>query len=334
MADVSRPPVRGEAHDRGQLFLVGALALAVTFVVLALVMNGVIYTENVSARDLATSTAPAIEYENEAKSVAATLVATERGDDYDELEATVAGGLSAWSNTTQPFGAVEGRLAGVEDTTGSNGTALAQDTSDRNFTSVNDAESWTLATDVKTRDAWINATPEVSEDDIENETFADLTDDGGPFYINVTDGGGVDVTVFVYEDENSDDACVAVFDGDTYENSSCADAENIYVDLVDGTYGENSIDQSDEHGWLQVLERAGPDHTLEFGNADASDGTYQFVVDAEDDDVESDNFGTDPDAEPYAERALYDVEFQIRYRSQNVRYEATVRVAPGEPTYE
>ena len=332
MADVNRSHGRDQDHDRGQLFLVGALALAVTFVVLALVMNGVIYTENVSARDLATSTAPAIEYENEAKSVAATLVATERGDGYDELEATVAGGLAAWSNTTQPFGAVEGRLAGVENTTGSNGTALAQDESDRNFTSVNDTESWTLADDVKTRDAWINATPEVTEDDIQSEDFADLTDDDGPFHLNVSDGGGQDVTVFVYEDNS--EACVAVFDGVTYNDSSCVPGENIYVDLVDGTYGENSIDQSDEHEWLQVLERAGPDHTLEFGNADASDGTYQFVVDAEDDDVESNNFGTDPDAEPYAERVLYATEFQVRYRTQNVRYEATVRVAPGEPTYD
>ena len=332
MADVSRPPVRGEAHDRGQLFLVGALALAVTFVVLALVMNGVIYTENVSARDLATSTAPAIEYENEAESVAVQLVTTERGDDYDELEATVAGGLSAWSNTTQPFGAVEGRLAGVENTTGSNGTVLAQDESNRNFTSVNDTESWTLATDVKTRDAWINATPEVTEDDIENETVPDLTDDDGPFHLNVTDGGGEDVTVFVYEDENSGDACVAVFDGGTYENSSCVSGENIYVDLVDGTYGENPIDQSDEHEWLQVLERAGPDHTLEFGNPDQATGTYQFVVD--DEYLDEETFGTDPDADPYAEGALYDVEFELRYRTQNVRYEATVRVAPGEPTYE
>ena len=333
MADVSRPRGRSRDHDRGQLFLVGALALAVTFVVLALVMNGVIYTENVSARDLATSTAPAIEYENEAKSVAAHLVTVERGDDYDELEATVAEGLSAWSNTTQPFGAVQGRLAGIENTTASNGSALAQDNETRNFTAVNDAESWTLASGVDTRDAWINATPDGEESDIEDEDFGNLTDVGGPFYLNVTDGGGQDVTVFVYEDENSDDVCVAVFDGGTYENSSCAAGENLYLDLVGGTYGESPVDQSDEQEWLQVLERAGTGHDLEFGNADAADGTYQFVVDAEYGEVEA-NFGTDSDAEPYAERTLYDAEFQVRYRTQNVRYESMVRVAPGEPAYE
>ncbi|AUX07957.1 hypothetical protein AArcSl_0302 [Halalkaliarchaeum desulfuricum] len=332
MADVSQLLPRGDDHDRGQLFLVGALALAVTFVVLALVMNGVIYTENVSARDLATSTAPAIEYENEAKSVAAHLVTTERGDDYSQLEANVAGGLSAWSNTTQPFGAVEGRIAGVEDTTGSNGTALAQDNSTRNFTSGDETVSWTLATDVKTRDAWINATPEVTEDDIDGEDYQDLTADDGPFHLNITDGGGQVVTLFVYE--NGGDACVAVFDDETYENSSCTPGtDTVYVDLVSGTYGESPDDQSEEHEWLQVLERAGPDHTLEFGNADEVTGTYQFVVDAEYDDVEA-NFGSDPDAEPYAEKVLYVVEFQVRYRTQNVRYETTVCVAPGEPSYE
>lgn len=347
MADVTSPEPStlrknepSDATDRGQLFLVGALALAVTFVVLALVMNGVIYTENVSARDLATSTAPAIEYENEAKSVAAHLIADERGgDDYDEMTANVISGLAAWNSATHPFDSVEARIAGIENPTAGPGTALSQDPQDpqdpRSLTDVADTESWTLADGVNTRDAWIATTPSVSESDIENQTYADLTGDDGPFHLNVTVGGEEDLTVFVYEDQDSTDAdaCVAVFDADSYENSECVASDSIYVDLVDGTYAESMDENGEPMDELPVLERVGEGHTLAFGNGDGATGTYQFVVDAEYSAVEA-NFGADPDADPYAERALYDVEFQFRYRTENVRYETTVRVAPGEPAYE
>jgi hypothetical protein len=42
--------VANVAHERGQLILVAGLTIAVTFVVLALVLNGVIYTENLGTR--------------------------------------------------------------------------------------------------------------------------------------------------------------------------------------------------------------------------------------------------------------------------------------------
>lgn len=334
MADVSgRMDAEVADHDRGQLFLIGALALAVTFVVLALVMNGVIYTENVSARDLGTSTTPAIEFEEEARDVADHLLSSERGGaDYDEITTNVTRGMTNWSNTTQPFGSVQGRLATIEDPSASNGTALEQGNHTRNFTDKDAEESWGLASDVNTREAWINATPSVEEDDVESEDFDDLTNDTGPFYLNVTDGSRTD-TVFLYEN-SSGDACVAVFEDRNHENDTCVSGDDARVDLVSGTIEGVSSGDEDELGELRVLERVGEGHDLEFGNGDGATGTYHFVVDAERSAVGSGfHAGSGADS-PRAVRALYDLEFRLEYRTANVHYDVAVRVAPEEPEYE
>lgn len=340
MADVSpieRPSRDSAGDDRGQLFLIGALALAVTFVVLALVMNGVIYTENVSARDLGTSTTPAIEYENEARNVAGRLLADERGSGYDEMRGNVTGGLGNWSDTTQPFGSAEGRLAGVEEPSASNGTALEQANGSRELTAADGGSSWELADDVRTRDAWINATPTVAEGDVDGTDFGNLTNDTGPVHLNVSNGSTTQ-TVFLYE--NGSTTCVAVFEDGTYLSEGCVpdDDARLRLDLVSGTYADAAGGGESELAELRVLERAGGDHDLEFGNGDAANGTYRFVVDAEvgSTNVHDSRFNTTgPDADsPRAVKVPYDADFRIRYRTTNVRYEAAVHVAPGEPDYE
>ncbi|MEF8780970.1 MAG: hypothetical protein V5A46_09860 [Haloferacaceae archaeon] len=321
--------------DRGQLFLVGALGLAVTFLVLALVMNGVIYTENVSARDLGTSTAPVIEYEVEAREVAERLVAGERGGaSYDQMEANVTGGLANWSGAAQPFGALGGDVVAIENSTASNGTELNQSPS-REFTDEGGTASWVLATDVTTRGAWMVATPSVTVSDIETEGFGNLTHSSGPFHLNVTDGSTTE-TVFLYEN-GSGDACVAVFENGSHEADGCVPGGSLRVDLVNGTYEDVSTGDETELRELRVFDRVGEGHDLEFGNGDAADGTYEFVVDAERGSANVNDAGFNDGTgagSPRAVRALYDVEFDLTYRSGNVRYEATIRIAPGEPEYE
>lgn len=321
--------------DRGQLFLVGALGLAVTFLVLALVMNGVIYTENVSARDLGTSTAPAIEFEGEAREVAGRLVAGERGGaGYAEMEANATSGLANWSGAAQPFGAVEGDIVAMENSTATSGTELNQ-TPSRAFTDVGGAASWTLASDVTTRGAWVEATPSATVSDVETESFGDLTGSSGPFHLNVTDGSTTE-TVFLYGN-GSGDACVAVFENGSHEADGCVSGGSVRVDLVNGTYEDVSTGDETELQELRVFDRVGEGHDLEFGNGNAADGGYEFVVDAErgSANVHDAGFNAGPSAgSPRAVRVLYDVEFDLTYRSANVRYEATIRVAPGEPEYE
>ncbi|MFC6906301.1 DUF7261 family protein [Halalkalicoccus tibetensis] len=78
-------------HDRGQLLLVAGLTIAVTFVVLALVLNGVIYTETVGTRTADVGERDALAAEALAVDHVATM--TSSGTDAGTFEAE----LDAWT---------------------------------------------------------------------------------------------------------------------------------------------------------------------------------------------------------------------------------------------
>lgn len=100
MADVAR--------DRGQLLLVAGLTIAVTFVVLALVLNGVIYTETVGTRTADVGERDALAAEALAVDHVATTIAS--GTEAETFEAE----LDAWTERVLAHETRTGSYVGVD----------------------------------------------------------------------------------------------------------------------------------------------------------------------------------------------------------------------------
>jgi len=131
MADVAR----FREGDRAQLFLVGALALAVIFVVLAVLLNTAIYTGNIATRDVGPGTGVVVEYEQAATGMADRSLRTvniENNSNYTNLETTFNDTVSIWSdraNTHSSAALADAHVSVVET---KRGTKIGQNGT-RNF---------------------------------------------------------------------------------------------------------------------------------------------------------------------------------------------------------
>ena len=143
MADLSR---RGR---RGQILLITAFVLAVLFVGLALVMNSVIYSENLATRadtttsqpilhanSMETGTEDVIRYINE-HNTSPSLT------DYSPLRTDLEEAFENISDISSRHSLRDGQV--TNDSLGRqfNGTWIRQTDATRNFTDKNHAETWT-----------------------------------------------------------------------------------------------------------------------------------------------------------------------------------------------
>ena len=327
-----------DVDDRGQLLLVGALTFAVIMVALAVLLNAAIYTGNVATRDAGPGTGEAIEYENEAASMARSTIAAindrETGS-YPDRRLNFTGTVDTWSLNARTHASAALADASVEvlgDPT--RGTAIRQ-TAERNMTDSNTDPNWTVANDTKVRSFRLN----VSQDSLqmppddenltdrlfgENTTphyyqirfdESDTTDQWTVFFAqNATDTVTEDVTILVQND------------GTTIGDPCAVPAENdrVVVDVTDTQVGNQHC------AALQTMF-GGLDapYTISYRNGTNATGTYSLVVDRRIDRLQT-GADTTGGTEPAATRALYDADLRITYRTDGVYYRTEIRIAPGE----
>src|SRR6056297_2455049 len=109
---------------RGQMLLVAALGLAVAFVALALVLNAVVFTENLATRNPDPAD-DALAYEGAVtEGVGGLLAETNRHDDadYDSLDDALRAGVVAWDANASRLVAADGTVTSVDLNDTSNGT--------------------------------------------------------------------------------------------------------------------------------------------------------------------------------------------------------------------
>ena len=159
MADLS-PGSRREG-ERGQLLLIGAFIIAVSFVVLALVVNSAIFTENLATRDEVAGSGDALEYRQEVTQSGGDVLteinqnnSIDTSDQDDKLEENL-GYINTQGGLQQ---SAQGRIVEIEN--GSvvieTGIKVAQDTS-RPFSNTSATSDfpavvtdWVVVEDVET----------------------------------------------------------------------------------------------------------------------------------------------------------------------------------------
>jgi hypothetical protein len=292
-------------RDRAQLILVGAFALAVMFVALALVMNAAIYTENLATRSESAGTADTQSFERatttaaiEALEYANEVTASEGTSGYAELEANVSDAMETYYNVTRQQQARRGQLVEVDIASTTQGTNIFDNEND--FRGPSGGDDWRLASNVDdTRKFRIDVDSFDTTSDDEFRVVANYTE---TWYLNVSH----DAT---YE--------VGINDSGSYTACPTPGAPPFTIDVSAGTVGGTHCPALDLH------EVPGPYH-LEFENGSVAGGEYSVFVD----EVES---WSSPDSDdPVANEALYDMEVDLTYWTPELRYRTTIRVAPGE----
>ncbi|SEV97763.1 DUF7261 family protein [Halobacterium jilantaiense] len=285
--------------DRGQMLLVAALGLAVAFVALALVLNAVVFTENLATRN-PDAADDALAFEGAVtEGVGGLLAETNRHNDtdYATLDDALRAGVVAWDANASRLTAADGTVTAVELRAATNGTRIVQETAGA-FTADDGATAWMVAGDVSGVRRFVVVADPAST---------------SPVSVNVSDGDGdywrVDVA-----DDGSGDATVTVTENGSTVTIPHDDA-TVAVDLTEGT-----VNGSD----AGVTFAAGVDAPFDVtvSDGDRATGRYQLFVDRE-----LGAFATDA---PTTRPAIYRATVDVTVHRSSVTYESPVALAPED----
>lgn len=313
MADVTG------GRSRAQLLLVGALALAVIFLSLSLLLNSVIYTENLATRQTHADV-------EKAQSFRAAVVdglggaiehANRRhGPDFADRRDAYRAATDHWIPMLANHSATDGLAAGVDPRSVQQGTRIVDADASTGIVRRDGAGDWTMATDSTVRHFRLNVSL-ASVDQPDDTTI--VVDDGTPQDVIVEDGGS--------------GPQVRVAGRGTCELT--AGRIDVGAGTVDG-----------EHCPPLADVRPTGDVNVRVENGDRIATTYSFVVDRHPEGfrtaVDTANFPgqcTPPSpptyaasnaSNPYTTPAIYASTARISVATQDLDYRRTVRAAPGE----
>lgn len=298
--------------DRGQILVVGAFAIALLLVALAVVLNGAAVTENLATDGDGGAVRDAIRLERDAKAgVAGAMVAVNR-EGYEteaDLETALVDAVAEWSAAADENGANRGVSVTVDDVSvGSYGVRVAQENDSRTFADANGSADWTLASDADDVPLF---RARLNRSSLTNETAGD------PFTVIATDGADTWRATFV---DNGTATNVTV-EGPGGTTTCSTTANETAVDFVAGSLGNQSCSALSFSDDL-----AGP-YTVGFENATNATGTFELVVGPNATVADDGRFGADG---PTRSPALYEVQVSVDYESARVSYGNTITVEVGE----
>ncbi|MFB6195631.1 MAG: hypothetical protein ABEI80_05630 [Haloplanus sp.] len=319
MADVTAPR-RGERRDRAQLLLVGALALAVVFLSLSLLLNSVIYTQNLATRQTNADVSEATTFRFEVvDALGGAIEQVNRGDavDFGARRTDYRDATDALIPMLANYSATAGVVADVDRDSVRQGTRLADGNYSNGLVPQNATGGrWWVATDSKVRNVQlrVNVSTIDSGDDVR------LVFDGRRITIERVGG-----TARIHVENAGPDPTCRLTDG--------------RID-VSGAWVDGSACPA-----LATLSLA-DNQNVSIVNGDQVEGTFSLVVDRRETGlrtaVDAANYPdqcsppspptyNDSDAEhPYTAPAIYAATANISVRTQRLTYRRSVRAAPGE----
>jgi hypothetical protein len=294
--------------ERGQLVLVTAVAIAALLVLVAVLLNSVVYTENVATRDTTADDARAAQLYRVA-AVEAVAGITERANRDGASPAEFRGNVTKWGDLRARHAALSGASARVTVVSAPNGTRIFQANATRAFTNASGASSWQLAAGIETVENWRMVVNETSLVTVSSPTTPTPEADGA-FHVTVTDGSAI-WRAFVYHDGT--DVVVQVEENGALGPPCPVPTENgtATVQLA----SDATCSSLDFEGVV------GAPFDISYGDGSNATGTYSLVVDQYRDDVIDGDFATDGGS-PSLAYHFSDVHIDITYTTANLEYVA------------
>ncbi|WP_267163203.1 DUF7261 family protein [Halovenus salina] len=308
--------------DRSQLLLVTAFLLAVSFVVLALVVNSAIYTENIATRDDVAGSHEALEYRAELQqSVGAVLTAVNKNSTLTQTEFNAT--VDSLSSAGAVLQSTQGRLVNTAVSNIEDGTRIAQTNASRNFTSVGGKQEWILTdSNVESvRNLRLNISdPGTSQFSlVANDTDTSDAD----WRLQVVENGSDQIDVVVTVDGGPNRQCVRDHDGSTVIDVTAATVAGKPC-LALGQLQDNTGTTQ----WIGA--NIGDSFRLEFENADAVTGRYSAIIGPAGSANTTALQTSQQSDEPFAVGAIYSATVDYAFYTSAVGYETKIRVAPEE----
>jgi hypothetical protein len=332
---------RGDRVDRAQLLVTMALLLGVVFVVLAVVVNGAVFTENLATRDTVDSERSTAFTANVESAIEERYDRTNSNASHTAPDArsTFDDSFQTWADQRSDVAAAEGGLFRADWTTHvgwridqlvDDGFAPADAPAATDWTVVEDARNVsTLRLDV-TREHLYNGS---TLGDVESDAFR-----------VIVSNGSTDWELYVLNDKADDE--VVVFQGDPNNYGS-------YSNLVDDGCGVNADRAVIDFLTMTVNAQSCTDLafeddlsgpvTISYENVNVSDeervnGTYTVVVNGSDA-VATNNsdypkrFNVTGSGEPAAHAVVYAVDYTATYERADVDHHRDDRYAPRAELY-
>jgi hypothetical protein len=319
-----------EGDERGQLLLVGVLVLAASFIVLALVVNSAIFTENLATREDVPGSEEAVEYRAEiVDAIGETVVNINEDENVtsrSELENHTQNEVAVLHSRGGLTWAIRGGMVNVSYQNETVGYRIAQENESRNFTDRSASEDWTVAEDVtRVRNVQFELR------DVDTGGFASgfemSVSSGTTWSLSVSEEGLTGL--------GPDKVAVTVETG-TGDQAECVrDKPNatspLTIDVTDATAdGEpcHALNRQLDTTPMWLGTGVSTPYDIEFADGQNVNGTYSMVVESAS--FDGSLHSTYNESEPYVMQALYDVDLSYAYQNHAVVYEDTLRVAPGE----
>jgi len=306
--------------ERGQLFLVTALAIAVASIALILLLNSAIYTQNVASRDLGANDRQAIaETQTFLDGAEGLLVAeNERSQTQAERRTALRTGTERLAELQRTHELQEGTATGVRNLSLSDGYGLHQDSvgqfvnasGDRNWSGsgfVADSANGIRAFEIVVA----SADPPPTGDPV-NESFRlDIAGNGGSgdvWTLYVFDDGGTNVSTKL-----TGGSMAGVCGPSTF-------ATPVTINVTNASVNGNHCPS------LAYWEDIDRPYDVDVTWGDRVSVTYDMTVN-----TTSIGSFNPPAADPYAQQKVYGVTGNYTYRSSHLYYVRPFRIAPGEP---
>jgi hypothetical protein len=312
-------------RDRGQIILIAAFVLAITFIAIALVVNSAIFTENLATRSDGNDGGNALQTRYEIEQNVGDIIEYVNRHNHTSHSALATSATESVVNLSVQSGiqnAQRSRVVSVDVISGSavNGTRLVQNNRTREFLNASDIpadiDDWHLAEDVEQiRAAQFNVT-EV-EANSESDAFRFIVNDSSDSW-----------EMAVYDPPAP--YTIAVTRGDGTQATCTASSLPFTIDVTGGAVSGDpchALSYTNETRMI-VGDGVSNPYTVRYENGDEIEGNYSMVV-GDDAVVKQDNFDGNTSLD-YTD-ATYSLTVSYSYESSNTVYNTTVTVAPGEP---
>jgi PKD repeat protein len=341
-------------RSRAQLLVLAGILFGLLFVALAVILNGVIFTENLASReenpggtgaDLRTSVTESV------TSLVAQVNHADRyrGASYGTLyDNAYTAGLSDIARRLQDQAAGRGQAVSLTPVDGREGTRLVQDT-DGTFEPrasppspplATSDPNWQVVADADIRNARLTVERSSLTDRSVTELQSELEGGSGgtPFYLRVEDASGGAWEVGLAHETGTGAVLVDVFDGSTHRTCRL-DGSRVTVDIAREVLLAGGTTASCPA--LGFLEDASGTVDIYYVNGGSATGRYEWVVDRVEPSVRAavdaangfgcttpTTYGTGASEDPYTEPAIYATTVDLRATGGDSSYETRLRVAP------
>ncbi|WP_136715714.1 DUF7261 family protein [Halorientalis salina] len=330
-------------RSRGQLILVTAFALAVSFVALALVLNSVIYTENLATRSESAKASDAVKVKSDMVDGTAQIMTyvneynASEADTYSDLVDEIRVGVSNTTQFAREYQNVNGQAINTTLVATEKGTWINQTFSveNKNFTDANGDPSWTLVNDTEgTRRFRMNVTDPDALADTGDLAAGETRSDLDNFTVVARDRSVSPAKTWkmeLFHDDadligsGSEYVLSVVVDGDQRPTCTVPNGvEHFWVNVSAGTVS------GEDCRALRFAENTGGVYDISYWNGDKINGTYRLMVNNQSALDPTHYNSTVTAGPPVLDKAIWGGKILVDYEEQRMVYETDARVVPGE----